>query len=459
MERVGVGWRLALAVGLVAGPGLLAAAEPVPVAAPALAAPAAPTTSPGFLALSDIHLATSSGLKCMPSGPETSPALWDAARAQAKALVQSEKPAFVIYVGDLPAHCGGQSAAEFKATLDGLADIVGTGTRLIYVPGNNDSLDGDYGPFSDSNGATPLSQSPVWNMGIAPNLQTPVLNAQAGDMIDWSRLSKGYYSVYAVQRTATAPALRVLALNTNMFTANYSGLNASDQVDTNAQLEWIDTQLQDARTSGDRVVIAMHVPPGVDGYVGRSGGVTTMWDRSLQYTGGVLNPKPEWVQATFLRIVAKYGPEIVGLLSSHTHFNEIRRLHDCTPQSTFTELDVAIPSITTDHGNNPSVKLFTYDSQFEWTENVTYYTPDSSGAGWATTRTLSFDVENYPCQPTSGCPAGTSLKTRIETIAAQLQPNPTKGLVKLMMAWLKVGAGTPRPGNYVKSLDAVCDLP
>jgi hypothetical protein len=326
-----------MVLGLMAAPPLLWAqlaavpAKPVPAmaasarAAPAAPAPVASATTPTFLALSDIHLAARSGLRCgrKKDAEETSPALWQAAQARAQSLIQTANPAFVIYLGDLPAHCGGSYRQEFTAALDGLANIVGSSTKLIYLPGNSDSLGGDYGPFTYDK-QTPLDLSKIWIGG-------PVLNAQASDMIDSSRLAQGYYSVYAVQNTATAPALRVLALNTNMFTATYDGIPGSTyQADTNAQLEWIDAQLQDARTKSEKVIIAMHVPPGIDGYVGQDGGITTMWNRRLYYTGKLLSPKPEWVQATFLRIVANYGPEIVGLLSSHTHFNEIRRLRDCS---------------------------------------------------------------------------------------------------------------------------------
>jgi hypothetical protein len=439
---------MVLAITLIGTPSLTAAAEQV--ATPPLAV-AAPTTTATFLALSDIHLTAQSQQACgsSPSQIETNPALWSAAQAETKQVIQLEKPAFAIYLGDLPSHCDTRPDTDndFTAALDGLANIAGTGTKIIYIPGNNDSRAGDYEPFT-SNG-TPLDLSPAWK-------GSPVLNAQPGDMIDAANIPQGYYSVYAVQATATAPALRVLALNTNMFTFKYHQNVASTQADANAQLEWLSAQLKDARSKHEKVIIAMHAPPGVDGYGGG-----TMWDANLLYTGQDPDLAQGWVQKTFLQLVADYRPEITGLLSSHTHYNEIRRLRDCSRKlprlGAFTELDVAIPAITTDHGNNPSIKMFSYDDQFEWTENRTYHASDATGAGWSTNAPLSFDRVNYPCP---NCTAGDSLMARIASLDRATRINTSKKLAALMIAWLKVGAPPPgSPGKYMLSLDVTCEVP
>ncbi|MEG3148097.1 metallophosphoesterase [Sphingomonas sp. RT2P30] len=459
-----VGSAPGVAAGQVATPAPPAAGAPLPVTAAPVAPPlaAAPPTpapvvaaTPGtFLAMSDVHYVGTPGEKCYQAGDETDAALWAAAQAEAKQVIQDEKPAFALYLGDLPSHCDPRPDSQFTSALDGLASIVGTGTKLIYVPGNNDSLAGDYQAFT-AQGGTPLGQSAAWG-------GKPVLNAQPGDMIDDSNLATGYYSVYALQATATAAALRVIALNTTIFTSNYDQRVWTYQADSDGQLSWLNGQLKQARAKGEKVIIAMHVPPGTDGYGGGSGtGVTTMWNGALTYQGSDPDLKVgSWVQRVFLELVAGYRPEIVGLLSSHTHYNEIRRLRDCTqPWPTlgdFTELDVAIPSITTDHGNNPSVKIISYDSGFEWTENRTYFAPAKSGAGWATNAPLSFDLRNYPCP---SCMAGDTLYARIAALDTATTIGTSSKLTNMMIRWLKVGAGRPGPRMYALSLDAVCEVP
>lgn len=223
---------LPLALLLLGAPSLaVAQASPAPVATPAPAeqvatppadaqaamVPApAPATPASFLALSDIHYTGRTGRCPQPGGPETDPILWKAAQAEAQRVIRQEKPAFAIYLGDLPSHCPSRHRDELIAALTGLATIAGKDTRLIYVPGNNDSLDGDYGPFT-GDGGTPLGLSKPWN-------GSPVLNIPAADMIDASHLDKGYYAVYAVRAVAPAPSLRVIALNTTMFTSKYGEL-------------------------------------------------------------------------------------------------------------------------------------------------------------------------------------------------------------------------------------------
>ncbi len=452
---------LATAAGQVTAPPAPATAPPAPVAvapplapAPPAAIPAGAATPGTFLAMSDIHFVGTSGVTCGQAGDETDSALWSAAQIEAKQVIQAEKPAFAIYLGDLPSHCSGHPVSEFTNPLDGLANIAGTGTKLIYVPGNNDSLAGDYGPFT-APGGTPLDTSTAWN-------GSPVLNAQPGDMIDVTNLARGYYAVYAAQATATAPALRVLALNTTIFTNRYDQNVPTFQDDANGQLEWLNAQLKAAHAKGEKVIIAMHVPPGTDGYGGHHGNqVVTMWNSDLTYTG----TDPDltagwWVQRVFLELVAAHRPEIVGLLSSHTHYNEIRRLRDCSQKlpllGVFTELDVAIPSITTDHTNNPSIKLFSYDDAYEWTENRTYYAPATSGAGWAASTPLSFDTTNYPCP---ACTAGDTLYARIAALDTATRIDTSYGLAGLMINWLKVGAGQAGARKYRLALDATCEVP
>ena len=436
-----------------------------PAAAPLAVAPApapapSPATPASFLALSDIHY-VSRTMTCGHSpGPETDPTLLRAAQAEARRVIGQEKPAFVIYLGDLPSHCGNHHRDYIVAALTGLARIAGKDARLIYVPGNNDSLDGDYGPFTGT-GGTPIGQTAPWS-------GSPVLNIPAADMIDTSHLAMGYYAVFAVRAAAPAPSLRVIALNTTMFTRNYGQLVPTRKAEAGDQLEWLADQLQAARTAGDRVIVAMHVPPGFDGYGGNSGSdVVTMWDGALAYDGHKLDaitgwtpgaPAP-WVQRVFLQIVAAYRPEIVGLVSSHTHYNEIRRLRDCSQAApnlgAFTELDVAIPGITTDHGNSPAMKLFRYDDRYEWTENLTYHATGAAGLGWASNPAFSFTGDNYPC---AACTGGGTLYDRIAALDDKTVIDTSQSLADLMIPYLRAGAGPAPARRYRLSLDAVCEV-
>ena len=422
-------------------------------AAPAVPAAAQPAPAGNILAISDIHYA--GGVK--PSCPtsDTRPPLWDAAQKQISKLIDSERPAFAIYVGDLPSHCPNRPLSDLQTPLDDLAALAGTRLKLFYVPGNNDSLAGDYGPFTSSQ-QTPLDLSAAWRAG-------PVLNPAPGDMIDVANLPMGYYAAYAVQKTATAPALRVIVLNTNMFTGRYGCAgDPACQAASNAQLEWLEGQLAGVRASGEKAMLAMHVPPGTDG---SASGIRTMWDPGLAYTGSNGAPESGWVQKTYLAIVARYTAEIVGTISSHTHYNEIRRLRDCSKAlpdlGAFTELDLAIPSVTTDHGNNPALKTIAFDAQYEWIENTTWYALDKSGSAWAQRggrpAPLSFDRTNYPCP---ACTATDTLYARIAAIDSATKVGTSTALAAMMTKWLRPGVRPPQPSpQYTLALDATCEVP
>jgi sphingomyelin phosphodiesterase acid-like 3 len=432
---------------------ILALAAAVTVTSSAVAQPV-PTGN--FLAISDIHYAGQANQPC--AKKETSPALWRAAQNQALKLIESERPAFAIYVGDLPSHCWNRPLSDLQTPLDGLAAIAGTRLKLFYVPGNNDSIAGDYRPFTTGK-QTPLSLSTPWQAG-------PVLNPAPGDMIDTSGLPLGYYAAYAIQKTTTAPALRMIVLNTNMFTTTYAcSASATCQAQSDGQLEWLNAQLSDVRSKGEKAILAMHVPPGTDGSAADTDPVKTMWDAALNYGGSDPGLRQGWVQGTYLAIVATYAAEIVGALSSHTHYNEIRRLRDCgkTPPDlgAFTELDLAIPSVTTDHGNRPAMKSIAFDAQYEWTENTTFYALDPLGKTWTsragTVKPLSFDADNYRCPQ---CATGDSLRDRIAALDSATRIGTSTALAAMMIKWVRPGVSPPSSQRqYVLALDATCEAP
>ncbi|MEM7425676.1 MAG: metallophosphoesterase, partial [Pseudomonadota bacterium] len=222
-----------------------------------------------FLTLSDVHY-DGNAQDVWGSQQETSRILWTRAQDESKRLVAEKNPGFVIYLGDLPAHNmdAGRRETQFRAVLDGLQSIVaGTGKRLIYVPGNNDSVAPDYCAFTEG-GETPFdhaSDPKAW----------PVVNSKPADFINRDNLAKGYYSVYPLGAPAgagTSPNLRVVTLNSVIFNPNYGGFAGTcvspsvRQDDANGQIEWLRGELQAARDAGHKVLIAMHVPPGVNGY-------------------------------------------------------------------------------------------------------------------------------------------------------------------------------------------------
>lgn len=439
--------RAAMILGLAAALGLAGCAT-APEPATGNARPLTSITLPkpgSFLALSDVHY-DGNATDQWGRNHETSKVLWTRAQAEAQSIIAADDPAFIVYLGDLPAHGMPQSVREqqFRAVLDGLQGLVaGSDRRLLFLPGNNDSDGEDYCAFT-TGGETPFAAATdpsAW----------PVVNAKPGDIIDASQLARGFYAAYPLGKPGagrSGPALRLLALNTVIFNPNYGVFNKGDcvdaatrQADANAQLEWLAAQLAATRMAGDKAMLAMHVPPGTDGYSGYPN-----WNPALLYTGSdaALAPyvgKP--VQDAYLGLVAAYQAEITGTMSSHTHLNDMRRLRDCA--GAVTELDLSIPAITTDHGSNPAMQLFAYDARYDWLERTTRFASEKTGKDWAAKNSFGF-ADNYPC---TNCTGG-------ETMAQRIAKIDDADLLAGMLNYLTVKRGIGSGPNYAAAMDVRC---
>ncbi len=299
-----------------------------------------------YLHLSDVHLGAS--VAQQQPGGDTSKPLWEATKAQLRErLAGPHRPAFVLYTGDLPDHTpdhGATHDTNIEAVLGDLKSLVdpnntgGVAIPLLYLPGNNDSLDCDYGSFTNAKGETALSEA---------NWSGPTLNLPAGQYE--GDATHGYYSVEVIA------GLRVIALNTVMMASRYpcAGDKSSQDELVREQLKWLETELAKPSKQTQKVLLAMHIPPGIDAY-----GSHPMW------------VEQSW-EDEFLRILEHSPSEIVGLAYGHTHLDELRRIYDTAGK--FELLGLSAPGITPGHGNNPGFKAVSLDASFRATDALTWY--------------------------------------------------------------------------------------
>ena len=337
--------------------------------------PAAQNKSASFIAVSDIHLDSSNT------------ATWEAAAKTITQIAQgktgSSKPSFILYLGDLPVHSDPRSSAQVANAMNeagiALKDLRGIAEQanipLLYVPGNNDSYTGDYHVFDtivfkkDNIGA---DRWPV----IPGN--KPISHGQDPYIGNQSLFQLGCYTAFPLGR---AVPFKVIALNTVMFSEqhtdsvgmayNYSNEHPEwRQQHVDLEVRWLFQQLQSAQDSGQQVLIAMHIPPGIDGYTGANSlgiGGKLMWDSTLKYQGRVK------VEDFFVALIDTYKANIVGLIGGHTHLDGIRivQVQNNAPIMTY----ISVPAISADHGNNSSFKVVEFDpaQKFALTNFVTYY--------------------------------------------------------------------------------------
>ncbi len=336
----------------------------------------------GFLFISDIHLDPNA--QTTTYGKDAGMDVWNAFKIKVDQIMsQKEAPRFVVYTGDLPVHVsgavcekltGGDATTHDTAIAIVLRELQYLATRykkpVFYLPGNNDAVAGDYMPYLDTTtGTTPMSLVNAVPM-FYPKTQkvNGVKNTQL--LIDGSHIKEGYYSA------RPELGLRLIALNTVYYNVNCPDRYA---VQCSQEMQWLAKQLAAARYLGEKVYIAMHIPPGLDfrGY--------DMWS-SVYGT---------WVDS-FLNLTNTYSNTIAGILYGHTHMDELRRMHDATGDNV-TEVAISCPGISAQHHNNPGFKVVNYNTASkELTDFTTYYTTlPIKGTQWNGTYTFSgyFNVE------------------------------------------------------------------
>ncbi|CAM3106842.1 metallophosphoesterase [Legionella anisa] len=294
--------------------------------------------APSFLTISDIHYGNNNLSR---DGEDTGPEFLKIAMKEYEKL--SQKVDFILCLGDLPTHSlfNTTKKGEFEKTVfDELYKNDKNLKPIFYITGNNDSLLGNYQPF-ESNGVSPLNFATDWN-GACAHCN--------GLIIDGSHMHHdGYYSSYVIPGNKK---IILIALNATQWTntpilAKYP----NQKHDALIQLSWLNKQLKNHHAK--QLLIAMHEPPGTS------------------YKG-----KPVWHKAylhEFIKILnnnkKSYGE--ITLLTSHTHMDEIRKIHLDDGSNVYA---FSTPAISRIHHNYPGMKIFSMDNNLKIKNFTTYYT-------------------------------------------------------------------------------------
>ena len=292
-----------------------------------------------FLSISDIHYGSDN---TPGDGHDTDKILLANALYKLNQLVKEVD--FIITLGDFPTHMFRYSPKKdgyIKTIFHDLYKASQPDKPIFYITGNNDSLKGNYQPFS-WNGKSPLTLATDWQGACAHCM---------GLVIDGSHmLTEGYYSSYVLPDNQD---IVLIALNSTPFTniPFFASKYPNQQRDALQQLQWLDTQLK--KIHAKQLLIAMHVPPGTD-YKGRS-----TWHA------------PYLKQ--FIRILNHAYPDFpeISLLTAHTHMDDIRKIHLNNGMNIYA---YATPSISRIHHNNPAMKMFDLDADMKLKDYTTYYT-------------------------------------------------------------------------------------
>ena len=292
-----------------------------------------------FLTLSDIHYGSKNNSG---QGQDTGDDLLQLAMTKLSQL--AAKVEFIIYLGDMPTH-GSYEVKEKelyeKIVFQSLYRANTLAKPMFYIPGNNDSLAGNYQPFTQ-NGRSPLNLAEDWS-GACVHCENLIID-------DQYMYEGGYYASYAIPNNHD---LILIALNSTQF-LNFPSRYPpypNQRKEAQVQLQWFAKQL--ANHQAKQLLIAMHEPPGFD-YQGQQ-----YWE--TQYLEQFL---------TAIKKNQTHYQEIT-LLTSHTHMDEIRKIN---LDESHTLYAFSTPSISRIHNNNPAMKIFDLGNDLSLKNFVTHYT-------------------------------------------------------------------------------------
>jgi sphingomyelin phosphodiesterase acid-like 3 len=328
------------------------------------------TGKPYFLFLSDVHLAANRPYTDS-TGEDTGTDLWDTVRRRIHSILNGPNPpAFILYTGDMPEHGGNDNPSQRDINIDTVLVNLHQMSALkniplFYSPGNNDALGGNYCLFSDSANKEPFSlvkgYSPYPYQAFNVS-KTPV--SSGAYMISDTNMPSGYYSA------RISKGLRIISLNTVMWSSSLSSRCPQDAAfqlkEGNKQMIWLEQQLAGAAMEGDKVYLAMHVPPGADAFSSQKNPAlpVMMW--------GTPGDASTW-QNDFLKKISAYKNTVAGVFFGHTHMDEFRLLFDPV-SDTVNQVAISSPGISPLFGNHPGFKLVQFDAGTKLpTDFITYY--------------------------------------------------------------------------------------
>jgi sphingomyelin phosphodiesterase acid-like 3 len=287
--------------------------------------------------------------------------LFLAALNSAKKIAVDTNAQFVVVLGDFLGHNFRQSYVKYthdrsregyrafvrKTFIFIMSEFAKAFSSIEVYPvvGNNDSYQADY--YSYPHGEFFQDAGMLWSKLIQNKNNQVAMQKKF--------IVAGYYSI----DLSKINNLRLIALNTNLFAYKAKGRNIHQAA--NEELIWLHNELKAAREKKQKVIILMHIPPGIDVYASLRFRLFTLIE--LWYSKYTLRFQAE---------LRQFAPEIVGLFAGHLHFDWFQTM-------TFNSGDIPFigtPAISPIFGNNPTFKVFYYKPNFQQFNNsATYYFP------------------------------------------------------------------------------------
>jgi len=305
-------------------------------------------------------LATNNNKDISTAYHETNYFLLESALQAAHAAAEKHPPQFVFILGDSLAHhyrklyrkfAKDRSSAGYqlfvKNTFQFLASEIQKTfpeTTIYFINGNNDSYTNNYSVVPEGSFLHDIAA--IW----APMLHDEA--SQAEFLKDFP--TAGYYAV-------TVPGhenQKIIVLNSVLFSSHIKNKlldKAADQ-----QLIWLTAELKKAAQAKQHVMIALHIPMGID-----------LYESFLRGLTGVHYFWRGEYSVEFTRILKQFPDVVTAIFPAHIHVEAYRF---GTPREIAGAGVYFTPSISPIYGNRPGFKVFEYDDKdFQVSGVKTFY--------------------------------------------------------------------------------------
>ncbi len=203
---------------------------------------------------------------------------------------------------------------------------------LIYAPGNNDAVCGDY--------------------KVAP--KSPMLAQIARDLpvVAHNRRARRDFAVggYYVVPHPTVPQHDIIVLNSVFWSIKYKDECGKTAGGPGAiELAWLKRTLGREKSAGRTATLAMHIPPGIDAYLSSH--------QACPQTG-----TPFWREdatSHFRALITEFKSVVSASYAGHTHMDDFRLLSDKNGSPLLATR--ITPAVSPVFGNNPAFAVLLYD--------------------------------------------------------------------------------------------------
>jgi len=273
-------------------------------------------------------------------------------------IADQKHPRFVLVLGDLLAHEYPEAFSHYssdktpaayqafvKKSMDFLAlefKQVFPKTDVYYVVGNHDTY---HQPYS----STPQG---LFFKDMAATWSTLIEDRKTQEQMQQSFPTGGYYAI----DLPTSPHLSLIVLNSVLFSNKARGTGITQAAEK--ELDWLHDTLNTAYMQQKHVIIALHIPVGVDVYA------------SVRQAPQIV----EWWHPTyserFLTELRTYATNISAILPGHFHMDWSQVYS--TPDEQHIPI-AGTPAISALFGNQPAFKLFSYNAESLQLHNAITY--------------------------------------------------------------------------------------